>query len=294
LANATCPLCNSDQHQYCFSERGHDLLECDVCDLFYIHPYPDDVRGRVAEYDYVDLRLVSPDQHYRSEMVYQQAHFKQLSDALHGARSVLDVGCGTGHLLELLAKDRQLYRAGVELNKDRAAFAKKTAQCEVFQIPIEEFEPQRKFDAIIMTDVLSHIPNFERLFKSVSRLLSPDGRFILRTGEMAKHVRKSDLFDWGIPDHLHFLGLRTLDHICRQFGFRILEHTRAPLSKELFSPTYFRQPGRSKLRNILKAVLLHTPLALNALAAAYDLRSGQRVYSSFIVLGNSLNRAARS
>ncbi|MFC1975742.1 class I SAM-dependent methyltransferase [Chloroflexota bacterium] len=284
MTEASCPLCKSNESRYCFSERGYKLLSCNTCDLFYIDPYPENVHEHVQKYDYDNLEILNPNRHYQTEIQLQKMYFELIAQELDEATTLLDVGCGTGHFLERLQNYPNLYRAGIELNKDRAAMARKKAGCDIFQIPIEEFNVEVRFDVVTMTNVLSHIPDFERLFGKLRAILTPHGKLILKVGEMKKNVAKSDVFDWQIPDHLHFLGLNTIDYICQDFNFKIRKHRRIPLSQDMFSPVYFKSPGRSKIRNIIKNLLVYTPFALPTLAKIYDIRTGQRIYSSFIVL----------
>ncbi len=284
MNKAICPLCKSNQSQYCFSERDYQLLACNTCDLFFIHPYPGEVHERVKEYDYDDLEILNPERHYQAEVQLQKMYFGLIAQELDGVNSILDVGCGTGHFLERLNTYPNLYRVGIELNKSRAAIARQKAGCDIFQIPIEEFEPKKIFDVITMINVLSHISDFDRLFGKLRAILAPGGKLILKVGEMKKNVEKGDVFDWQIPDHLHFLGLNTIDCICQKFNFKVHKHQRVPLSQDMFSPVYFKSPGRSKVRNAIKSLLAYTPLALPAIAKIYDMRTGQRTYSSFVVL----------
>ena len=80
--------------------------------------------------------------------------------------------------------------------------------CDIYQVPIEEFPRDKKFDVISMINVFSHVPYFDRLYQSIHSLLNENGKVILKTGELRSDVRKQDIFDWGIPDHVHFLGAR--------------------------------------------------------------------------------------
>jgi predicted TPR repeat methyltransferase len=214
-------------------------------------------------------------------------YFEHIFKELPGITSILDIGCGTGHFLEKLKSFPDLNRVGIELNKDRAAVARDKAECEIIQIPIEEFYAKQEFDVITMINVLSHIPNFDRLFGKLRELLAPDGKLILKVGEMKKNIQKSDVFDWQIPDHLHFLGINSLDYICDKYHFEVLRHRQVPVSQDMFSPVYFKSPGRSHLRNVAKNILVYTPFALSTMAKIYDIRTGQRMYSSFIVLQKS-------
>ncbi len=284
-----CPLCGSQKNVYYFTERGHDLLACQMCELFFIDPYPGDlneVHDKVSTYRYEKLKIAAPETHYSAARRYYNRYYPMVEEELGNAASILDIGCGTGRLLELLGQRANLLRVGIELNTERASFAKKTAKCDIYQIPVEKFTHHwnRKFDIITMMNVLSHIPSFDRLFDAIHSLLADNGKFILKVGEYNKNVKKDALHDWCIPDHLHFLGMKTLAFICQEYGFKILRHERLPLKEELFSKDKWKSPGRSRIRNIIKQVVVSTPLALPLLKKIYDIRSGNSVYSTFVVL----------
>ncbi len=101
---------------------------------------------------------------------------------------------------------------------------------------------------------------------------------------MSRGVKKDAVFDWGIPDHLHFLGINTIKFICAKYGFKTILHDRQPFSDDFFSRSRWNTPGRSAIRNMVKRVVANTPFALSILARLYDLRYGKKIYSSFIVM----------
>ena len=279
-----CPLCKTQDNEYCFSERNYNLRRCNNCELFFIDPYPENIHNRVSEYNYDELEIVNPEKHYLASVQFQKRYFNIIDQEVRGTRSILDVGCGTGHLLERLGIYPDLLRVGIELNTDRAKMARQITGLEIWQVPIEEFSTNTKFDVITMIDVLSHISSFDKLFAKLRSLLQPNGKLILKVGEFGRDIKKNDIFDWGIPDHLHVLGLSTINFICRKYGWKICKHQRIPLSRDLFSPTRFRESGRSTMRNVIKRLILYIPFALPVLAKCYDVLKGQRIYSSFIVL----------
>jgi len=294
-----CPLCGSSQARALFAQRGYSLMACGVCELFFIDPYPRDIDRQhevVATQAYEDFQLLETAKHYEYEVNFYRNYFELIQQECVQATSILDVGCGCGHLLERLAVRPDLYRMGVELNRQRAAQARRVAHCEVFDIPIEEFPATKRFDVITLINVFSHIPGIDRLFEKLRSLLNDNGKIILRTGEMRKDVRKSAIFDWEIPDHLQFLGLNTLEFLAQKHGFEIQLRRRTALSKELFASGTWRMKGRSVVRNRIKSMVARISFALPLMEQFYELIHRSSVFSSFIVLrvANSLPRLQES
>lgn len=97
---------------------------------------------------------------------------------------LLDVGCGTGPMIELLSArfpDRRY--TGVDLTPRMIETARaKGLPNAVFLVGDSEnlpFEPER-FDAVICANSFHHYPNPQQFFHEVFRVLRPGGRLILR------------------------------------------------------------------------------------------------------------------
>jgi SAM-dependent methyltransferase len=281
-----CPLCGLSETQPAFSDNGCQLRVCNVCDLFFAHPYPADTSQHqcVSSGTNRQIELLDCRRRYQGERLFYERHFGPIAEEISGATSLLDVGCGTGNLLERLATRPNFHRAGIELNAQAARFARRTAGCTVWEMPFEAFHGGRQFDVITLINVLSHIPTFDGLFASLRTALRPGGKVIIRTSEMSRNVSRWNQIHWGIPDDLHFLGLGTLDYLCRKYGFVVARHVRTPFELELFRRSRWEQMGRSKLQNIVKKVLTRVPLALPALKSLYSAVLGRRLFVSFIVL----------
>lgn len=259
---------------------------CLRCELFFINPYTYNTFDKVATYDYKDLKILDITRHYNTSKKYFTAKYlTYIQKECEDAKSLLDVGCGTGALLQLLHEVRpDLRRVGVELNVERAKFAQRIASCPIYRVPIEELSVDEKFDVITMINVLSHISSFDRLFNSLRNLIADNGKLILKVSEMTRNVRKDAMFDWGIPDHLHFLGMNTMQFICDKYHFRIIRHIRQPLSVDLFARWRWLLPGRSRIRNTVKYTVALTPLALTLLRKNYEKKHKNTIYSSFIII----------
>jgi SAM-dependent methyltransferase len=289
MTKAACPLCGAQENARRFSERHHDVLVCGNCGLHFIHPYRGDAHEEVPPYDYDRLKFIDPARHYASsKSYYKRKYLSYVVSECGTAQSILDIGCGTGALLELLHDENPNIRmVGIELNKERAEFAESVCHCDVYQVGVEEFNYDGRFDVITMINVLSHIPSFDGLFASIRKLLATDGKVILKVGELTDDVRKGAMFDWCIPDHLHFLGVDTIRFICAKYGFRVIGHEREPFSADLFAVRRWLAPGRSAIRSTVKRAVALTPFALWMLRKLYDVRYGGEAFSSFIVIGRA-------
>lgn len=287
MSSEPCPLCGSVEHQALFVERGHTLVACAGCELLFITPYPrqaEEVYSVVKDYHYDELEILNVARHYATAQRFYTEYYPRVRPDLIQASSMLDIGCGTGRLLELAGEFPQLRRVGLELNADRAPHARRVAKCEVVEMPLEKYRPEQPFDAITMINVFSHVPNINEVFTALRQLLSPQGKLILGVGEFSPKVRKDAIYDWQIPDHLQFLGMGTTEFLARKHGMKIVRRERIPLAYEMFSRGLLSAPGRSGFRNAIKKSILYTPGAVALMRSLYRWRHHDSVYSSVIVL----------
>jgi cyclopropane fatty-acyl-phospholipid synthase-like methyltransferase len=110
------------------------------------------------------------------------------------AKSVLELGCGTGSVLKHLAKDYNV--SGVDLSKTMLAIArKKVPQAELSRQDMVSFNLRETFDVICCVyDSINHILSFadwKRLFVNIDSHLSDKGVFIFDINtqkKLARHI----------------------------------------------------------------------------------------------------------
>jgi len=157
-----------------------------------------------------------------------EARYALILDRLQGAHRVLDVGCGDGFLLGRTAETCELSvgvdpeRAGVELAREKLV---STDRCVALMasgaaLPFAD----ASFDAVVMADVIEHLPDPHATLREITRVLRPDGRVVVTTPrrlpnhwwDRANHVTEfssSELKEllaphFGVVDMTHFLSLR--------------------------------------------------------------------------------------
>ncbi len=93
-------------------------------------------------------------------------------DNIKSSDSVLDIGCGNGAVAYDLVKKAKLV-LGIDINKKNIKFAKKYYKRKNLNFIIGDatkFQFKRKFDVIILSNVLEHIKNRVVFLKRIKRL----------------------------------------------------------------------------------------------------------------------------
>ncbi len=128
--------------------------------------------------------------------------------------------------------------------------------------------PDKSFDVISLINVFSHLTSPPRTLEELHRILKPGGVLILATGEMTAGIKRCDMHNWNLGDHLYFLGDRTIAHYSDKPGFDVAYHARRWLPDRLYTKDWLRARGRSPVKNAAKSTILHTPGAFPVFRAA--------------------------
>lgn len=93
-----------------------------------------------------------------------------------GAR-ILEIGCGTGHLLHSLDPS---YGVGIDFSERMIEIAKADYPKLIFhQMDAENLDLAEKFDFIIISDTLGYLEDIQKAFKCLAAVATPDTRIIM-------------------------------------------------------------------------------------------------------------------
>lgn len=135
-----------------------------------------------------------------------------------GAKNLIDIGCGTGFLLEEIGRHFPRVRLhGVEPSRAGFDFACcRLPHADIHRSNIETYKAHGKFDVVCAFDVLEHVEDDVNMLKKLSAMCRPGGGLMLT---VPQHP-----FLWSKPDEYagHWRRYRRseLAHKCADAGFK--------------------------------------------------------------------------
>lgn len=176
----------------------------------------------------------------------------KLLKKLPAESKVLDVGTASG-MLARMCQDQAFHFFGVELNPEWAQLANPYYEkIWIGHIADIEAEALGGYDAIVLGDVLEHLPAPEAVLRKLMTLQSSGSTFLISVPNVANlWVRlnlllgRFDYTDRGILDrtHLRFFTRKTLMEMLNQSGLKISSIQVTPIPLELVSRFFVTTPG---------------------------------------------------
>jgi ubiquinone/menaquinone biosynthesis C-methylase UbiE len=139
---------------------------------------------------------------------------------------ILDIGCGAGSLLRVLREvgSRNWELHGNDLHKEsllslsRVGF--KVHHCDVENIPMNSY-----FDAIILNQVIEHMPDVRKMLDTCHRLLKLGGKIFIETpsteGLDAKIFAKRHWGGYHFPRHFYLFNEATAQRLLVESRFKV-------------------------------------------------------------------------
>lgn len=153
---------------------------------------------------------------------------------LHSGR-LLEVGCAYGFFLDEAA--RLFDVRGVELADHARESCRARGLRVVDSIADADVRAGAPYDAVVMLDVIEHLPDPAALLREVAQMVRPGGRIVLTTGDFGALMARAMGPRWRLmtpPQHLWFFTVDALSRCLRSAGFEVEQAShpgkRVPLS----------------------------------------------------------------
>lgn len=169
-----------------------------------------------------------------------------ISGLISEGSKVLDVGCGTGVVTEIIRNRTSSDIIGIEPDIDRAKLAaERGLNVYTGYLTLDFIKVHGPFDYIVFADVLEHLPNPAEIVIMAKEGLKPGGSMVASVPNIAHWFVRMDLLfgkfnyqDCGIMDatHLRWFTRKTISEFFERLGFEI---TTLKFSVNIHLPDYY-------------------------------------------------------
>jgi SAM-dependent methyltransferase len=240
-----CPACAiATAQQRLYRKNGCDIMQCPACGLGRAEAGPGFDPCAYYNGGYFSGAHADGYADYQGAEAVLRREFARTLEFIHGFRPggrLLELGCAYGFFLD---EAKQRYQAcGVELAAD-AAESCRSRGLEVVtgvadEAAINQLRPP--FDAIVLLDVIEHLPAPQDTLAICARSLAAGGVIVLTTGDFGSVAARLAGARWRLmtpPQHLWFFNAECLGRLAAQHGLTVERIDRpwktVPLSLILF------------------------------------------------------------
>ena len=225
--HAPCSYCGNHETTPVFARHGFSYARCNTCALVRVDPQLTQqsidaiYRGTYANKSGVVAR---PGKALPGDIVILQA----LERLCGSTGRLLEVGCFEGRLL-WAAREAGWDVTGTEISEAAVSYASREQHLDVRVGRLEELGfLADEFDAVVLVDVIEHLPDPRRTLQEIHRVLRPGGVLYVWTPNFASLSRRVAGKRWGaviFPWHLYYFTPGTLVQMLTATGFSMAELT---------------------------------------------------------------------
>lgn len=247
-----CPVCYSKtfvklfasrDFRYNSCEQTFNIVKCEVCDFKFLSARPSEKNIDI----FYKKNFHNPGNTFTYGIIRPFFNLVQ-RDVIQRIKSykkrgrILDIGCGNGHILSLLANHGyDVY--GVEPSSEAANYFPLSIKDRIFNKRIQEcgFE-DNFFDFVLMFQSLEHIHNLNALFVEIKRIIKPDGYMWIQVPNndfFESRLFAQYYYNLEVPRHLYFFNRKSLCAVLRKEGFDNIKFVNNTFLELLCTPASF-------------------------------------------------------
>lgn len=262
----SCPSCHSKEfinHMICddysVSKESFAIMKCSNCELLLTSPRPskDEIGSYYQSEDYIShtnqannlINWV-----YKIARNYTLRKKFKLIKRLASKESILDYGCGTGHLLNYIQQNKSWKTLGIEPDETARTIAIGDHGLNVVS-SIEEL-PDKKFGIITLWHVLEHVHDLNETIQALKKHLSKKGRLVIAVPNhksFDEQIYQQHWAAYDVPRHLYHFNQLTIKELMKYNKFT-LEET-IPMKLDAYYVSMLSEKHKTGKINYLKSVI---------------------------------------
>jgi SAM-dependent methyltransferase len=212
-----------------------DIVRCADCGHGQLDVFPTEAEligayGEAESEDYVEEEAGQRETARRA--------LERIEAQTGGTGSLLDLGCWVGFLLAE-ARERGWATVGVEPSAWASAYARERLGLDVRQEELFTAAlPAGSFDAVVLGDVIEHLPRPGEAMARVAELLAPGGVVWMALPDAGSLVARGMGRRWWsvIPTHVQYFTRGSVGTLLAREGWRVLETRTNP---KVFTVRYY-------------------------------------------------------
>jgi 2-polyprenyl-3-methyl-5-hydroxy-6-metoxy-1,4-benzoquinol methylase len=188
-----CPICKSitlvlwakaTDAEYCTTaDELFSFYQCRDCLTLVLHPIPNDRLNVIYPKNYYSYAQSPRSIVQRIKLGLDKRWFRKVTWDLQGTDlSALDIGGGAGLQLNVLRSADNRFNNTVVVDIDSTAEEEaRRNHHSYFCGGIENYTTEKKYDVILMLNLIEHVESPVDMLKKAASLLSPQGKILLKT-----------------------------------------------------------------------------------------------------------------
>jgi 2-polyprenyl-3-methyl-5-hydroxy-6-metoxy-1,4-benzoquinol methylase len=281
--------------EYLTTSDRFSLHRCRSCGVLFIDPVPSDRLSEIYPSNYYSFVASKDSMVHRVKSWLDGRLFKKILAKLPGdSLSVLDVGGGQGWQLNIVRDidPRVKFTQVVDFDPGAQDLARENGH-EYFCGRIEDFETDRKFDLVLLLNLIEHVEDPLAILKKIRSILSPKGVVLVKTpNHEALDARVFRHKNWGgfhSPRHWVIFTKESFQKIASTAGLKIREFSYTQGAPFWTTSILFGLAEKGRISVTKERPATFHPLypLLSALFAGFDFVRAPfaKLSQMFIVLG---------
>jgi 2-polyprenyl-3-methyl-5-hydroxy-6-metoxy-1,4-benzoquinol methylase len=218
-----------EAQDYFLTKEKFTIEQCQVCGFRATNPRPaqNEIERYYKSEDYIShntAKISFTTLLYKSARFFSVRSKFRIIDSWASGNRLLDIGCGTGEVLNYAGKKKYRVR-GVELNDGARNVARQKYNLDVVK-SLEEFpEKDGRFDVITLWHVLEHFYDPGAALRSIHDMLEPTGIAIIALPNSDSWDAKHYGGHWAaydLPRHLSHFTRSTFERLAKSCGFELV------------------------------------------------------------------------
>jgi len=263
-----CLICGNDKFSefleckdYFLSNETFKIVECNKCGFTFINPRPE--HSHLHRYydspEYISHSGTNKgivNSIYKKVRKHTHKNKMKLISKYSNGNTILDIGCGSGELLDLFNQNNW-ETIGIEPNPNARNFAKLEYGLEVNDEPFISNISDKSKDAITMWHVLEHVSGLNGRMLELKRILKDNGVLFIavpnRLSYDAIHYQKY-WAAYDVPRHLYHFTPDTMKKLLDKFNFSVVG--TIPMKFDSYYVSMLSEKYKTGKNNIIKALYI--------------------------------------